>query len=211
MLTILRDKGGDEGPSVYSTLFEKAFLSDTQLFYSSEADELLLHGTAVEYLIKVERRLYEEDERLHHYLNLTTQTPLVDLLDHTFLSEHLTHVISHASGGLATLLEQNQIPDLSRMYRLFGRVVEGHLVLKKAVKDWVVLSGLKIADTLATKSVAEDDKGKGKEGVASLGVASALMWVQGVLDLKDKMDRVVKEAWENDLIFQTVCNEVSRC
>jgi len=209
MLTVLRDKGGEDGPSVYSCLFEKAFLADTASFYSSEAEELLNNGTAVDYLIKVERRLFEEDERLHHYLNLSTQSHLIDLLDETFISSHLTTVLQHQSGGLPSLLSQNQTTDLARMYRLFGRVEKGHQVLKKAVKEWIVLSGLKIADTLASTKSIEDEKGKGKEVPSQgMGVTSALMWVQEVLDLKDKMDSIVREAWQNDLAFQTVVNEV---
>ncbi|KAL7411333.1 ubiquitin ligase SCF complex subunit Cullin [Mrakia frigida] len=55
-------------------------------------------------------------------------------------------------------------------------------------------------------------KGKGKEGGAGGASAagalqSALRWVQEVLDLKDKFDRILREAFSGDKTVQTAINE----
>jgi len=61
-------------------------------------------------------------------------------------------------------------------------------------------------------------KGKGKEGSTAGGgggasaagaLQSALRWVQEVLDLKDKFDKILREAFSGDKTVQTAINEVS--
>ena len=59
-----------------------------------------------------------------------------------------------------------------------------------------------------------DPKGKGKANAASSGNAatalgSALRWVQDVLDLKDKFDRILDQAFGGDKAVQTSINEVT--
>ena len=219
MLGILKDKGGEDGESVYRVTFERRFLEESEAFYVREADELLTQGTATEYAAKAERRLYEEDSRVHHYLQPSTGLELLPRLEKVLITDRLSAVFGHSDGGLASLIDQDKRDDLARLYRLSRRVPDGAQLFRRAIKDWVITRGQSLADNTAadTPVVAEEadadvGKGKGKEKErepAAAGIASALTWVQGSLDLKDKMDRLLANAWEGDLSFQTSINEVS--
>lgn len=224
MLIMLRDTSQDSGLTVYQTDFEGRFLDESQQFYSAEAAHLLVTGSAADYLQKIERRLYEEDARVHHYLSPQTEPALVALLDTTFLASRLDAVLKHPDGGLNLLLEQHRIPDLSRLFKLFGRVPDGLAALRKALREWIKNTGLALAAASAPPSNADmeaaapaatnpDPKGKGKakEGApppAATAVANALQWVQAVLDLKDKTDAFLTEAFGLHHDFVAATTEV---
>lgn len=126
------------------------------------------------------------------------------------------------------MLDSDRIDDLARLYRVFGKVPLGIKELKKGMKDTVKERGEKINEgfqdgaaagpsTSAGVDEAEKDpkgKGKGKEVAGTGGAAgalqSALRWVQEVLDLKDKFDTILREAFSGDKNVQTAINEVSR-
>lgn len=225
MLNMLRDSSADVGLTVYQTDFEGRFLDESQAFYSNEASHLLATGSAADYLQKIERRLYEEDARVHYYLSPQTEPSLVALLDTTFIASRLDAVLKHPDGGLNLLLDQQRIPDLTRAFKLFGRVPNGHTALRKAMKEWIKNTGLALANVSApptntdmeastTTESANDPKGKGKakEGPppAAAAVANALQWVQAVLDLKDKVDMLLTQAFENNHDFIAATTDVRR-
>ena len=216
----LKSRGGDAGESIYRTDFEQLFLDETRSFYTAEAAHLLSTGSAPDYLVRVQRRLQEEDDRLRFYLHHATEGPLMSLLDHILLEQHLNNILSHESGGLPALLAQDRVPDLKRLYQLVNRVGSGPKAMRKALKDWIVTQGLAVSET--TSAVAngvavaeeedEDSKGKGKAKELGVGpgLASAIAWVTAVLELKDKVDRLYKDAFESDLLCQTAITEAGR-
>lgn len=59
---------------LYVEDFENAFLEETQKFYENEALTLLRIQSVREFMIKVEKRLDEENKRIIHYLEPSTQT-----------------------------------------------------------------------------------------------------------------------------------------
>jgi cullin 3 len=219
MLSILRSNSQEDGPTVYKTDFESPFLEETGKFYDAESNNLLLNGTAPDYLSKVERRLLEEDDRVHHYLHPSTEPALLSLLEHTLIATKLPVVLNHSDGGLPTLIDQKRNQDLARLYRLSARVGGGHMSVRKALKVWIIKAGQQLADSSSASVAAQnadeedgapaaDPKGKGKEAAPTPAVAHALGWVASVLQLKDNMDLLWREAWEEDLAFQTSIVEV---
>ena len=127
--------------------------------------------------------------------------------------------------GLVAMLDHDRIDDLARLYRVFWKVQPlGPKELKKAMKETVKERGEKINEGTAqqqedVKPPAGDGpsedvkgKGKGKETAGGSGAAgalqSALRWVQEVLDLKDKFDRILRDAFGGDKAVQTSINEV---
>jgi cullin 3 len=126
--------------------------------------------------------------------------------------------------GLVVLIDDDRIPDLRRLYELFGRpgVPEGLEVLKRALKKTIQTRGSSI--NAAVLGVADTDKAaQGGEFAAgdvavpqakkptlsgAAAVAAALRWVQEVVDLKDKFDRILKEALGENRGIQMAMNEV---
>lgn len=133
------------------------------------------------------------------------------------------------------MIDDDRIPDLHRMYTLFGRpgVKEGLEALKTDLKKSIQTRGSSINAAIfgdmgagadaEVKSEPVDGEGAGTSmqeaqngtiaakkvaltGVAA--VAAALRWVQDILDLKDKFERLLKEAFEEDKGIQVAINEV---
>ncbi|EXX69770.1 hypothetical protein RirG_093350 [Rhizophagus irregularis DAOM 197198w] len=95
--------------------------------------------------------------------------------------------------------------DLGRMYKLFGRVVKGHDEMKSAISDYIRELGKAINETVTSNTTAEG--GNAASGDKQTEVTVALRWVQEVLDLKDKFDKVQNLVLSNNKTFQTSFNE----
>lgn len=133
-----------------------------------------------------------------------------------------------------TMLDSDRIPDLRRLYTLFLRVPMsvGKDALRFAIRSDAEERGKLINE--GANEVAEagpsggggnadagmdvevdqnDPKGKGKvkqaTGTAATALTSALRWVQDVLDLKDKFDGILDQAFGGDKAIQMSINEVS--
>jgi cullin 3 len=125
--------------------------------------------------------------------------------------------------GLVSMLDADRIPDLRRLYTLFLRVPEdeGKNALRLALRSDIEDRGKAVNEGAAAEPEAgpsnagqeegDDPKGKGKAKPtsASGALTSALRWVQDVLDLKDKFDRTLDEAFAGDKSVQSAINEVS--
>jgi cullin 3 len=173
----------------------------------------------------VEKRLAEESDRTAHYLSTLTHTQLQELLVAELLTPHLDAILHMPGSGLVTMVDHDRTPDLSRMYNLFLRVPSelGKDALRFALRADVEDRGKAINDSTnepepgpsagGDQDMDGDVKGKGKvkpTTTSSAALGSALRWVQDVLDLKDKFDKILDEAFGGDKAVQTSINLVSR-
>lgn len=125
--------------------------------------------------------------------------------------------------GLVTMLNSDRIPDLRRLYTLFQRVPMGvgKDALRFALRSDVEERGKSINEGASEPNEpgpsrdagmdmedADDPKGKGKAKAAPNALTSALRWVQDVLDLKDKFDKILDQAFVGDKAMQMSINEV---
>ena len=194
-------------------------------FYAKGSSFVALRRDVADWTAQIERRLKEEAGRAQTYLSPPTEPLLITLLEKTLITAHLNSVLSHTASGLPTLIQDSRIPDLQRIYRLFGRVDTGHTCLKIDLSKWIVDIGKQVNEGLAfvlneNEEMEGEGKGKGREGepvkrkvaseVAGEKTRAALAWVQSVLDLKDKFDRMLVEAFNSDKEFEKSINEVSR-
>jgi cullin 3 len=158
----------------------------------------------------------------------STADRLLPILDQHLLANHLETILNMPGSGLVTMIDDGRIADLHRLYELFGRprIPEGLEVLKIAMKKTIqargsginasVLSGGEVnqggptAETPVQGTTTSDTGSKPKKPTLSgaAAVAAALRWVQEVVDLKDKFDRVLKEAFEENKGLQMAMNEV---
>ncbi|SGY16546.1 BQ5605_C012g06903 [Microbotryum silenes-dioicae] len=219
---VLGDKDLPNGLSPYRTAWEQAFLGQSADFYREESARSLIENDCPTFLRNISRRLVEERERSIAYLGATTEPLLVALLEKTLISNHLASILDHQASGLATLVQDNRIEELKMIYTLFGRVSGGHAALRISISKWIVdigkqvNNGLKVipdepraqADEMneANPNAAKDKaKAKAKEAsgaVVNAKTKAALGWVQNVLDLKDKFDRILRDAFAGDKVLE---------
>ncbi|KAK0525659.1 hypothetical protein OC835_005537 [Tilletia horrida] len=226
--------------TLYRHDFEPKLLSTTAEFYQTESEDLLDRADASSYLKHVERRFQEEEDRVTVYLNSATAPALRHILEQHLLSAHLRNIAGMPDSGLDTMLEEDKIDDLARMYRLFYRVIEGPIVLKSGVKAYIGRKGRAINEAMGGSSsnpgssataapggvgnddaagdMGADDAGAAgskraavpaQGGTASSASASSLAfkWVEDVLALKAKMDRILKEGFGDDKGCEASINE----
>ncbi|KAF9237673.1 Cullin family-domain-containing protein [Melanogaster broomeanus] len=177
-----------EGKTVYKRDVEPAVLTASEVFYTAEAERLATTCDAPEYLLRVEARFDSEKSRTDHYLHSQTGVPLRMILEKYILTQNLSTVINNPNSGLDSMIDLDKVEDLKRLYRLF--------ILKAKPPTWI---------PPGTKG-----KGKGKariQGGATQTLTLALRWVQDVLDLKDKFDRLWRAALYSNREVEGSLNE----
>ena len=129
------------------------------------------------------------------------------------------------------MIDTDKLSDLRRLYDLFMLVPghEGRDAFRMALRMDIEERGKAVnqgalepeagpsgvATPLERDQALEDDlKGKGKARAAApssaaSALSSALRWVQDTLDLKDKFDQLLEQAFNGDISVQTSINEVS--
>ena len=167
----------------------------------------------------MDKRFTEEMIRAQRYL--TSQiTPLLQvILEETLLTPHLKAVIHMPNSGMDSMIDGDKIQSLTLMYKLFKRVATGIPAIRKAFKESIIRRGNEInsnaefdADEPTGAEGSSKGKGKAKPRVTgSLTLQQALKWVQDVLELKDKFNRVWLEAFSSDRELETALVEVRLC
>jgi len=170
----------------------------------------------------VEARLDCEDERTNHYLSSQTTIPLRRILENNLLTPHLWTVITMPDSGLDYMIDLDKASDVARLYRLALLVPSGLPCIRKALKQSIERRGKDInqaslemgdGDVNVDSEVIEDNKAKGKakarlSNFGSQTLSFALKWVQDVLDLRDKFDRVWRQSFQCDRELESGLNEV---
>ncbi|EJD48922.1 Cullin-domain-containing protein [Auricularia subglabra TFB-10046 SS5] len=200
---------------VYKTDFEPVFLQESASFYEAEGDTLTQSLSVPEYLQRVDSRLTSEENRTNFMICEATWEPLRAILEEHLITSHVPTIL----GGLEPLLDTDNTNDLSRMYRILAMVPTGVSSLRRAVKESILRRGREVNDASLRIGAAvegddeavDDPKGKGKAKEKAPGPGYALTvahkWVEDVLAIKDKFDRILKTAFNNDLNIQTSITE----
>ncbi|KAF9920567.1 Cullin-3 [Linnemannia zychae] len=195
MLLEMKENNGND--SIYIADFENLFIETSREFYRIESDDLVQRFDPPEYLRKVENRLDEEQLRCSHYLTEKTEPKIRLIVEQEMIAKHLRTVMEMENWGLRQLLINNRLGDLDRMYRLFSRVPNGVRELQGGLSEYIRECGKSINANVQTSTIENVDKG------VPLGVALALRWVQEVLDLKERFDVFLSQAFAKDKSFET--------
>eukprot|EP00743_Colponemidia_sp_Colp-15_P002799 GILK01003029.1.p1 GENE.GILK01003029.1~~GILK01003029.1.p1 ORF type:complete len:733 (-),score=137.04 GILK01003029.1:128-2326(-) len=179
---------GVHSRTVYEEDFEILFLDQTATFYRQESQQYISQNTTPDYLKKAEQRLKEEASRVQHYLDASTETKLKDIVEKELISNHAKTLVEMENSGCVAMFRDNKIEDLARMYNLFSRVPATLTEMRDALSAYVK----EIGKALVT------DQEKLKDPV---------IYVQGLLELKDKYDTIVSNSFKNDKQFQKTLKE----
>ena len=138
---------------VYKNSFEDIFIKETAEFYTRESSNFLPHNSFTAYVMEVERRLNEEEKRVKTYLHKSTEQRLLTTCEEILIVNHLKKFECE----FKNLLDDQNIFDLLRMYRLLLRIPNGldkpALVLGKYIRDEGISALANCADQTATVSI----------------------------------------------------------
>lgn len=177
----------DLGSSVYQEDFEKPFLEVSASFYSGESQQFIECCDCGEYLSKAERRLNEEMERVSQYLDAKTESKITYVVETEMIANHMQRLVHMENSGLVNMLVDDKYDDLSRMYNLFRRVPEGLSTIREVMTSHLRETGKQL--------VTDPDK-----------LRDPVDFVQRLLNEKDKYDKIISAAFNNDKTFQNALN-----
>lgn len=132
---------GVEGRSVYEDVFENEFLNQSVEFYSIESQQFLAENNASVYIRQVETRIEEEVNRSTHYLDPSTEPRILKVLETELIEKHMKTVAEMENSGVVHMLSNNNMEDLACMYKLFGRVEDGHKTIATCLSSLLRAEG----------------------------------------------------------------------
>jgi cullin 3 len=210
----------NENEKLYSTVFEVAFLKASEDFYQRECQALLRESDASTWLRQTAKRLVEEDERCRTTISQLTDTKIAHVVENELIRSHLTEFIAMEGSGIKAMIDNDRYEDLTLLYQHICRIDPKKEALKHAIQSRVVNMGSEINKTIintdftkpATNGEEVNEDGAEKTKVPTLNAAAqataaAIKWVDEVLVLKDKFDRMWKVCFSEDLVLQTALSK----
>lgn len=202
-----------EEEKLYLTTFEPAFLQASRTFYADECDALLRDSTASEWLRKTKKRLAEEEARCQTTISSLTKAKITQVVEQELISSHLVEFLAMDGSGLQAMIENDRYGDLTTLYELISRVDSKKVLLRQAIQSRVVALGLEINKVIqetdfSAAAAEEGEAGENtsksvKKNAVNAMTAGALKWVEEVLILKDKFDKMSSECFTKDMHLQT--------
>ena len=180
---------GIDTRNVYEEDFESHFLKQSAEFYKIESQKFLEENSASVYIHKVEARINEEAERATHYLDESTESRIVEVVEEELIKRHMRTIVEMEGSGVVHMLKNNRIEDLQTMYKIFGRVSDGHKTIGECVSRYLREEG----KALVTQSTEETSQ-----------QTNAVTYIQNLLELKDRFDNFLINSFQNDKYFKQV-------
>lgn len=205
------EKLESEDQRLYNVSFEQAYLDTSRLVYRAEAERLLREADAGGYCRHARRRIYEEEDRCKSTLIESTMPKIQKVVEEELIQNRIQEVVAMES-GVRFMIDNDRLYDLNLVYDLNSRVDDRKSELTRAVQQRIVELGTDISNNATSASMAagaapatDGDKGKGAAQDRGLNqqTVAAVKWVEDVLLLKDKFDKIWKESFLSDNTLQT--------
>lgn len=196
------------GRTVLTVLLED-FLRDTETFYRSEAEKLQRECDTASYFRLVSRRLKEEVDRAHAFLVSITEPKIIKVVERELIQTNLKEILNSET-GLVQMLDNDRYEDIELVYRLALRVDKDLAVVKGIARRKIIACGKELIKNLGaaaestTPATAPGAPSSSKDAPKESGTsmtnqtALAIDWVEKVLQLKEKYDRILNDAMAAD-------------
>ncbi|GER46235.1 cullin 1 [Striga asiatica] len=185
----------------YEKDFEEALLNDTAAYYSRKASTWILDDSCPDYMLKAEECLKREKERVSHYLHSSSETKLLEKVQHELLSVYASQLLEKEHSGCHALLRDDKVEDLSRMYRLFSKVPRGLEPVASVFKQHVTAEGTELVKQ------AEDAASNKKTDKKDVDGLQEQVFVRKVIELHNKFMAYVNDCFQNHTLFHKALKE----
>ncbi|KAK7251694.1 hypothetical protein RIF29_35112 [Crotalaria pallida] len=133
----------------YKQDFEVPVLTDTKNYYRNMASKWIKVDSCPHYMLKAEGCLKREINHVSHYLHPDTKPKLAEIVQHEVLVSYAYQLLRDQKSGCRTLLMDNKVEDLARLYSLYHEIPKGLNVIVNEFKQHMV------AEVVALKSEIE--------------------------------------------------------
>lgn len=195
----------EESSKLYLTSFEPKFLESSRVFYNKEGQDLVTNADAGTFCRHARKRLREEDERCQQTLSILTEPKIKSVVDKELIGAHIRDVINMEGTGVRHMLDNERMEDLSNVFDLNSRVDPKKSALKDAVQKRIISLGSEINNSNSSTTANGSEQARKEDGQKSAPeknvnqqTVSAIKWVDDVLKLKAKYDRIWEEAFKTD-------------
>ncbi|RWA06000.1 hypothetical protein EKO27_g9112 [Xylaria grammica] len=202
---------------LYLTTFEPYFIRASHEFYRAECERLLREADASAWLRQTRRRLAEETARCQTTTSPLSEQKIASVIDEELIAKHLEEFLQLEGSGIRAMIDNDRIEDLRILFSLVSRVDDKVPSLRNALAIRVMELGNEIEQNLnntdsniAQGAAPEEPIGGDREkpkpkplNAAAQLTASAIKWVDDVLLLKDKFDRLWVECFDRKVIIET--------
>jgi cullin 3 len=202
----------EESSKLYLTSFEPKFLQASREFYNKEGQTLLVEADATTFCTKARKRISEEQERCQQTISIITEEKIKSVVEKELISANIKEVINMEGTGVQNMLDNDKIQDLANVYELISRVDPRKGALRDVIKKRVIELGTGInksanvvGDAPAPKvpqKAGTDGKGIQQEKALSQQTQAAVSWVEQILALKAKFDKLWIEAFGKDTVLE---------
>ncbi|CAO2654322.1 Nn.00g110550.m01.CDS01 [Neocucurbitaria sp. VM-36] len=200
-----------EEQRLYNTSFEKEYLDTSRSFYRNESELLLRDSNAGAYCKHARRRIYEEDERCKQTL-LESTGPRIQKVVEDELIKNRIHELVEMESGVRFMIDNDRLEELNLIYDLNKRVDDKKVEITRSIQKRIVDMGTDINNdaiaasqapaTLPIADTADKAKGAVQEKSLNQQTVAAIKWVEDVLSLKDKYDKIWRASFESDPLLQ---------
>lgn len=203
-----------EEEKLYLRVFEEQFIEQSRQFYQQEGERLLKESDAGTYCHHAKRRIDEEADRCRSTLSEST-APKIQAVVEDELIKHKMKGLIEMDSGVSYMVDNDKFNELHLVFDLEARVDQSKPELTRALQQIVADMGAKINDAAiaASQSTAPPaaDEGEG-DGEKSKGSSvkqinqqtqAALSWVQDILELKDRFDKIWDVSFSKDQAIHT--------
>lgn len=167
---------------LYHDNFEPQFFERTEKLYHLEGNCLVRELSISQYLHHTKKRLNDEEDRILHYLDYSTKSNLISIVEEQLISQHLKTFLSK---GLEYIIDQKLMTEIALMYDLCKRVKSGLVQLCSSFNSYIKKYGKSI--------VLDEEKDK--------------MMVKELLEFKENMDNIVNNCFQKNEKFYITLKE----
>lgn len=175
----------------YTNDFELPLLDQTRTFYAKKREEWIVSDSTPEYLIKAEKVLTEEKNRVHDYLNPASEGKLLKVVEDEILEKVESVLLEKEGSGCRVLLANDRSEDLQRMFRLFSRLENGLAPIANIVERFISDMGNEVVKQRQSR-LESGEKDKNDDPA----------FVKALLELHEKYLGVIKTDFSGHSIFQ---------
>jgi cullin 3 len=96
------------------------------------------------YLLKVNQRLSEEQDRVNSYLHPSSHDKIISEFLKECIQNHASTLLKMENSGLIFMLREDKFHEIKLMYSLFKRCAPALNELKSELKKYIVSEGQKL-------------------------------------------------------------------
>ncbi|KAL4572102.1 hypothetical protein LXL04_018871 [Taraxacum kok-saghyz] len=182
----------------YVNDFETDMLTDSAAYYSRKASNWIVEDSCPDYMLKAEDCLRKEKERVAHYLHSSSEPKLLENVQNELLVVYSSQLLEKEHSGCRTLLRDDKVDDLSRMFRLFSKITKGLDPVANMFKQHVTAEGMALVQQ------AEDAASNKAENVVG---PQEQVFVRKIIELHDKFMAYVTDCFANHTLFHKALKE----